>query len=177
MQTIGSEGRLLRFSAYYNPGTFFWYRQPDVGFIIVMGVGAGGGESSDGSNSVEHGTASSFGTHFTAGGGRAGGGGTQPSFGAGGTASGGDINIAGRTGVLYGSDAPGFIGGGYGRGSRSDSGRDGGSGGFCLKKITRSLILPSEQIVVGQAYIHTSGIYSNLARGINGAVIIYEYSL
>jgi hypothetical protein len=176
MQTIGSQGRLLRIGSYLTAGTYTWTKQPDVGFILVKVVGGGGG--GDGGESVGNGGQSKFGTHCTANGGT--GGGPTSAGGAGGTASGGDININGQSGYFEGQ--PGNIRltimGQFGYGGTSsivsNGGAGGGAGGYCEKIIYDSSLSSTETVTVGAA--GSGGTGGEIFSGGSGAVFIYEYS-
>jgi len=177
----GSAGRLLRVTMFTSSGT--WTKGNDVGFVIVKQVGAGGGNSSDGTNGVEVGGNTSFGAHMTSNGGAAGGGGLGGAVGAGGSSSGGDVNISGDPGASTSVDitlralsycqelAP------FGHGGASNTGRPGGAGGFSLKKIDESSLSASTTVTVGAAYSGgAAGTGTAFSRGKGGAVIVYEYS-
>lgn len=180
MQTIGSQGRLLRFGAYKTPGTFTWNLQPDVGYIVVEVVG-GGGSGSSVSNPIpgNAGGTSSFSTFCSAsGGGRAGG----ASAGVGGTgtvtsgAFGSGYTINGGNGVVGSSNEAGGPStmGSVGRGGQGSGGAGGGGGGYAKQLIKRSELSSTMSLVVGAG--GTSSIASSVS-GANGIVIIHEYSL
>lgn len=181
MSLISSvSGGLLRITTFTSSGT--WTKGNDVGAIVVDVVGAGGGQSSDGTNGVEVGGNSSFGSHCSANGGAAGGGALSPAVGAGGSASGGDINLSGRPGWANSVDVVGRAESfgplsPFGYGGASITGRPGGAGGYSRKFIESSALSSSETVTVGSAYSGgAAGTGTAYTRGIGGIVIVYEYS-
>lgn len=173
-------GRPLRIKAYSSSAP--WSRPADVGSIVVQVVGGGGGVTSSGG-------ASAFGSHCSAQGGLA-----SVSGGIGGSASGGDVNLQGASGEEQsqfnsGGQVPSYykfrgVGGRsmlspYGNGgSYIGSGiigstlyKGAGSGGYCLKLISRENLGDPETITIGAG--GTGQANSN--PGKSGLVLIYEF--
>lgn len=154
--------------AYFSSST--WNKPARLAYVVVhvIGGGANGSTGAAGTN----GSTSSFGAHCSATGGS---GGSNGGGGAGGAASGGDLNIPGRSGMFASAqpDTVTAMGGlsagplpGFGQGGAvfGSAGGGGGAGGYARKIIQAAALAASETVTIGTAAQN------------NGYVIVEEYT-